>query len=149
MKTIVSYECEICNLRYDNEQEAIKCEARPRPSRLPIGLVFNNASDRNEFYFNMTFALAECEIDRHYRKATLWACRNNGAGDSLGKELCGNGNEFHLNETDRPDPNHPTFKRLVDWLQTTNIPITVWDGTKIVDLKTFLTSPPKPATLKA
>lgn len=81
------------------------------------------------FYGNMTFALAKVWLDGHTADASMWACRDNGSGDSLGTDLCGGGG-YHNYYPGPPDPSHPTFKRLVEWLKNNrpDIKITVSTG---------------------
>jgi hypothetical protein len=68
-----------------------------------------------------------------------WACRDiPGVGDSLGEERCGSG-DLSLQKYDgNLNPDHPTFKRMVDYLQSQGIDVTVWDGEKPVFLEKWL-----------
>jgi len=139
MKIITTYECEICG-EHSNDMDRIKeCEARGRSDykKYPIGMIFCNASEKN--YKDITFALTKTYANGHFVGALWWACRDNSAGDNAGKgaPLCGD-SIFVINHYGIPDPNHPTFKRMVKVLKKEGISITCWDGEKAVSLKEFL-----------
>lgn len=150
MKKIIYYECEICGAR-ERIEEAIKvCEARGLPYIPPIGLIFGNASEidhRDKKPIGITFAIAKIYREGHGVDAALWACRDNGAGDSLGKELCGSGNGLSLYGV--PNPRHPTFKRMVKYLTKAKVPITIWDGKDAVSIEIFYARRRRVSTLKA
>ena len=80
MKTITYYQCGICNSRHDTKKDALECEAEGKPWLAPLGLVFGEPSKRGAFHENMTFATAKVWAEGHTADATLWACRDNGAG---------------------------------------------------------------------
>lgn len=129
MKTITKYQCEICQRQYDSPESAEQCESR-RPPVYPVGMIYNNPAP-NCFYANMTFCVAKIKINNHCNDSFVWACRDNGHGDSLSHRLCVDENSpINLGTCDIPDHEHPTFKRLVAWLQEykPQILITVWDG---------------------
>lgn len=89
----------------------------------------------NGFYGNICFAVAGNHLMGHTNLLTMWACRNNGAGDSLGKYTCSGG-------ITTPYPHArvcDVFIRMVNWLKENDIPITVWDGEKAVPLEEWLT----------
>ena len=142
MRKITLYSCEICGHQYDNPEEALSCEAKVLRDPFPVGMIYGNASDKENFYSNITFAIARDEVYKtnpHLRLINLWACRDRKpAGDSIGEEVCGAHFGLNLDESDAPDPNHPTFERMVAFLQTTKHKITVWNGWTIVSLRTFL-----------
>lgn len=127
MKKIVQYECDICRQRYSEKEEAEKCEARAFADEYPIGCMYGD-HEKGSFYENITFAVATNDTDHHINLGASWACRDNGSGDSLGESLC-SGNSLNLNNFDANlDFEHPTFKRMVEYLKSQNIPITIWDG---------------------
>lgn len=129
MKTIIHYECGICRYRYLDEASARQCEAGGKAPKFQIGTIFNNAGNRQNFYKGITFVVAKNNCDRHSNYVALWALRDNGAGDSLGKkDLCGGRNMTPLGKSDVPDRNHPTFKRAVAFLKKHKIKAYVWDG---------------------
>lgn len=133
MKVIpVQYQCEICGAKYNLERNALHCEAQVIPN-YTIGLIFGDASDAtNHHSHNLTFCVAEYSTDKHQNDSALWACRDNGAGDSLGTELCG-GMGLHLVKHDAvKDFWQPTFQRMVAYLSTIDVTPLVWDGTKEV-----------------
>lgn len=132
------YRCEICGSTYNDKVDAFECESRGEAVMYPIGLIHGNHS-KDSMYSDITFAIAELSACGHANDSSKWACRDNGAGDSLGKQMCGNGNSVHLNKYDaKLNPDHPTFKRMVNWLKENKIPITVWDGEKPISLSDFL-----------
>lgn len=127
----ILYMCEICQNRYDIKEEALACESRTIPN-YTIGLIYGDATGESHHDKDMTFCVAEYRTTRHYNISGSWACRDNGCGDSLGNELCGNG-ILHLTEYDAvKDFNHPTFKRMVAWLKSMDVQPFVWDGEKEV-----------------
>jgi len=102
-------------------------------------MIFASHGD-GDFYENITFALAKNRIEGHANNMSLWACRDNGAGDSLGEQRCGGGPVPKV-ESDygtNIDVEHPTFKRMVKWLKSQDIFVTVWDGEIAVPLDDFL-----------
>ncbi len=149
MKTKVEYQCDICKREYTDVKEAVACEARGTPKLPPVGLIFGNASEidhRDKKPINITFAIAKVYLEGHAVDASLWACRNNGAGDSLGKELCGSSNGLYIQGI--PNSRHSTFKRMVRYLKKEKIPITVWDGKDAVPLDVFFQRRRRVSTLK-
>jgi len=133
MKKEVWHICEICGYKSKDASAVEECEkcGIPDKNEFPVGLIFNNPD--KGFYKGMTFAIAQTGTDGHSFWASLWACRDTGVGDTLGKEYCGSGGTFPLGKKDVPDHNHPTFKRMVRALEEKGIPITVWDGKKVVE----------------
>lgn len=116
------YECEVCHQIYD---DALECEAR-KALEYPIGLIYGDASGGSTHH-NMTFAVAQVRIYRHYNNSGSWGCR-----DNYGNELCGSGS-LELEECGAAkDFTHPTFLRMVAYLKKMNIPITVWNGKEAV-----------------
>jgi hypothetical protein len=132
MKTHTTYECEICHQTYKNKGDAEACESRGVPTPLPVGLIFGNPQDRDHHSKDLTFCIASNEVDGHWYHPPLWACRDNGAGDSLGKELCGGQSSVNLYEGNAVCESHPTFKRMVEFLRSWGIKAYKWDGKKIV-----------------
>lgn len=118
MKTI--YQCEICGLRFYNEKEAYECENRGVAEELPKGLIMPyNLHEKDKVYL----AIAGNKPQGHHRNYVYWACRDNGVGDSLGKEKCG-GEFLTLESVQRKDKvniNSETFLRLFKWLKSQGI----------------------------
>ena len=138
-KKVIHYECEICGRRYKTKQGAVNCEKRGTGINYPIGCIYGDHT-RGMFYHNITFAIATNRVDRHTNLGSSWACRDNGAGDSLGLARCG-GNSLRLTDHDgKISQYHPTFKRMVKWLESQKIPVTVWDGERAVLLEEWLNS---------
>jgi hypothetical protein len=139
MKTIITYECEICEEQSSDMNEIKECEARGKPDfeKYPVGMIFCNARSGN--YKDITFAITRTCANGHFAAASWWACRDNGAGDNAGKgaPLCGD-SIFRIHYYGIPDPDHSTFKRMVKVLKKEGIPITCWDGEKAISLKEFL-----------
>ena len=134
---IVKFDCNICGRRYDLKKDAQICEDQGPGTEYPIGCIYANHED-GAFYQDITFAVASNSVERHSNNGGSWACRSNNYGDSLGTEHCG-GSSLSLNEYDSHiNVGHPTFKRMVKWLQSQNIDITVWDGEKAVPLNKWL-----------
>jgi hypothetical protein len=131
------YRCEICGRDYDTPEKALECESKIIPV-YPAGMIFGDHTP-GAFYEGITFCIAEYATFKHINESGLWACRSEKFnGDTLGKNLCGNGN-LHLSHCHgRLDRNHPTFKRMVSYLTEQNIPITVWNGEKPVPLDEWL-----------
>ena len=122
------YECEICRRRFATAKEALACEQRKVPI-YPVGLIYGNHTP-GTLYCDITFAVArENTIERHTNITGSWACRSRFYGDSLDDNLCGSANGLSLSEYDaKLDFEHPTFKRMIEYLESKNIPITIWNG---------------------
>lgn len=138
MRTIIRYECDICRSIHVEREHAEACEAKGRPdlTQYPQGLIHGDAS--KGFYEGITFVVANVKVARdnpHWIDGSLWAFRDNSAGDSLGlDDLCGPSGYFSLDKHDIPCRQHPTFARAVAFLKKHNITPTVWDGKKAVKL---------------
>lgn len=130
MKTLTTYECEICGETYDEMKRAIQCEKEGIQEPFPVGLVFGNAKG---FYKDITFCVAKSKRVRHYLVNALWACRDNGAGDSLGKDVCGDGHSTPNLEL--PDRAHPTFRRMIAYLKKRKIKPLMYQRGKMVAIK--------------
>jgi len=128
------YQCEICKRIYLSDVEALECESR-KPPIYPKGMIFGG--NKNGMYRGMTFAIAQVKSSNHSNDSFLWVCRDTEIGDSLGVDKCSSGNYLDLGKGDTPNPNHPTFKRMVKYLRNNLILITVWDGKKVIFLKNF------------
>lgn len=130
MRKIVEYECEICKSRYDSEKNARDCEDTGLAPEYPVGCIYQQS-----FYKNMIFAVAENYLDRHYNYFSSWACRDIEIGDSLGKNMCGGNRSCKLNEHMAIQEEHrelPVFQRMVNFLKSEGIRVTIWNGTKPV-----------------
>ena len=131
------FQCEVCHNYYDTPDEAIACEAK-MPPQYPVGMIYGNANAESHHARDMTFAIAKVRHDRHWNDSPSWACRDTGVGDSLGKEVCKGGGFTAMTADDAPAKDHPTFLRMVEWLQSRDILVTVWDGYKVVTLRDYL-----------
>jgi hypothetical protein len=134
MKTIIEFKCEICNKRYKNKIDAQECEAKGVPKLPPVGLIYGDHR-KSAFYTNMTFAIEEVKIKDHYFIISNWACRDNGCGDSLGEDTCGNSSYLHnWDDFESSDMkyDHPTYKRLYDWMIKNYKTPVIWNGEKIL-----------------
>lgn len=140
MKTIILYQCEVCNRQYTNDDSAKTCEAREPAPVYPIGMIFGDHTP-GDMYSDITFAIAENHVQEHYNNRSLWACRDTKHGDSLGTQMCGGASLAPLFEHDaKLNPDTPHFKRMVAWLQSQGTPVTVWNGDKPVPLDEWLKS---------
>ena len=143
MKKIVKYQCEICFQVWEEKKNAEDCEARGLPEEYPIGCLYGTTNEPDSFYARITFAVARnimgTRMSGHMNMGSSWACRDiPGVGDTLGNLRCGSGS-LSLSDYDANlDPEHPTFKRMVDWLQSQDIPVTVCDGEKAISLEQFM-----------
>lgn len=147
---ITLYACDICRREYGTHEGAAGCELR---GIAPVGearrgVLLGTPEVAGAFYENLTFAIAEDHgdlSDPHYSSVSLWAARNNGAGDSLGSEKCGSGGGAGLQggrpSISREGLTHPTAVRLIAWLREEGIPPRVWNGSAIVSLEEYLASP--------
>ncbi len=130
------YSCEICEHDFNDESGARDCESKGPPKMYSVGLIFGMPQDDSCHHnHNLTFAVMGNVPHGHYSGLTLWACRDNGSGDTLGKDRCGGG---HSEPYGIPDPTHPTFKRMVDALQKAGFPVSVWNGLEGIPLADFL-----------
>ncbi len=143
MKKIVKFQCEICFDIYEEEDTALACENKGLPEEYPIGCLYGTTNDSDSFYARITFAVAKnimgTRNSGHINRGSSWACRDiPGVGDSLGDQRCGTGSlklsEYHADL----DLEHPTFKRMVDWLESQDIPVTVWNGKKAIPLEEYI-----------
>ena len=125
------YMCEICGNKYDCKESALECESSGQVE-YPIGCIYGNHNPKH-IYSNITFAVATNKFRGHMNIGGSWACRDTPAGDSheIG-DTCSGGSLFLNPYQARIDENHPTFIRMVAWLQDRKIPVTVWDGKKAV-----------------
>lgn len=134
MRTITNYECEICGETSGEMKYIIQCESRGIPELPPIGLIYGSAKG---FYKDITFCIAKTEVAGHYVINALWACRDNGAGDNLGKELCGDtsgyGNNWRKREP--PSKSHPTFQRMLKYLKKAKVKPLMLQRGKVVTAK--------------
>lgn len=130
MKTKTIYICEVCNREYSTQKMAEECESGGAAVEYPIGMISGYYGEGD-----LIFAVAENRVRGHINKGGLWATRDNRAGDNLGKELCGGSSlgGFHP-----PNPKTPAFQRMIDYLTSKGIDITVWDGQKPVPLDEWI-----------
>ena len=135
----VIYTCEVCGRTYDKFDEAKHCEVRKsRQKDYPIGLMFgfHVKNEGMQQYINITFAVEsvnQCKWNPHNITINTWACNSNLSDNDI----------YSCSWTEIPkytyaavtDPGHPTFKRMVEFLQSKGITPTVWDGEKPISLK--------------
>ncbi len=136
------WECGICGYRYKTEAEAKQCEDRGPGKEYPIGCIYGDHTP-GAMYEKITFAVAYNQVEpkgmyAHMNTGGSWACRDNGAGDSLGNSRCGGPTLFLNHHQCRIDPSSAHFIRMVNYLRKNQIEITVWDGEKAVSYATFL-----------
>ena len=137
MKILTEYQCELCNMRYNDRGSAIRCEERGPGKEYPIGCMYGN-HEKGDMYEDITFAVALNRVEGHANWGSSWACRDNGAGDSLGLRRCG-GNSMRLNKHNgNLDPTQPHFIRMIKYLRSEMIEIMIWDGEKAVNYATWM-----------
>jgi len=137
MKTVIFYQCEICNVRHDTEASALQCEERGPGQEYPIGCIYGN-HEKGDMYEDITFAVALNHVEGHANWGSSWACRDNGAGDSLGLRRCG-GSSMRLNKhNNKLDPTLPHFIRMIRYLRSEMIEIMIWDGEKPLTYATWM-----------
>ena len=145
---IIQYACGICGYVYggkntteeDAKRWAEECEARGPMIEYPIGCMYGD-NTKGAFYQNITLCVAEnreMPTSSHMNVGSSWACRDTGYGDSLGESMC-SGSSLSLGKGDGGlDPTQDNFKRMVKYLRSQMIDITVWDGEKPVSYATFM-----------
>jgi hypothetical protein len=130
MKTIIEYQCEICQRTYSSEKQAFQCEARGvfTGENYPVGLMYSYSHNG----FVGIFAIAPSTFERmgdHFAKMVSWACRAPGCPDSLGSEVCSAGNTID---------NSPVAFR--NWISVSYIPADRVDGPEFARMVQFLKS---------
>jgi len=134
MKTKTIYECEICGKISVNKDSIQRCENK---GRFNIESAPKYVMIQQDFYKNITFCVITYEkFNNHFGEPILWACRDNGYGDSLGKEKCYRQhlikNSEYFSEYDAvKDFKSDHFKRMVKYLRENNLPVQYWDGKEI------------------
>ena len=125
--------CDICNRWYDKKSDCLACEARGIAEPAPIGLL--KIGEPGDFYdHRLAFATAGSTEDGHSRAVHYWACRDTGAGDSLGDEMCGMGNDLDLVEFKKDWLKRPPMIRLLAWMKKNKVAPLVCVGGKIIKL---------------
>lgn len=141
---IIEYKCSICGSRYSTLDGAEKCESQGKPdfAKAPVGLIVAGSG----MYSKIIFAIMGIHLlNEHTYEFTLWACRDNGAGDSVGTECCsGNGctvrpydENLRNSYSEPPNTELPAFRRMVCFLKVAGIDPTVWTGKEAVGLSDF------------
>lgn len=149
---ITWYECEVCRQQYITQEDAERCESRGREKPLPRGLLYGAPANPKSFYADIAFAIANSTDDGgHFINSAMWACRNNNAGDSLGKDLCGPGPERleYVKAPTKKDLKHSATIRLVRWMLAHKVvPLVHTGGGRVVPLTQYCeeTGIPFPAT---
>lgn len=140
MKTKTTYVCEICGSDYENPDNALECESQGIGKTYPTGMIF--AHNDNGLYGNIIFAVASNRVDGHSNSISAWAARD-GANyrDSFGNHKCMSPTNIMNKWYARINPIMPAFNRMVDWLKSVNVPVTVWNGERPVPLDEWLNSP--------
>lgn len=134
------YECSICERRFDTLEEAESCKAQGDWPQYPIGMLYGD-HEEGAFYKEITFVMASNQQLGHGNNGSSWAFRDNGAGDSIGKNRCGLGGDIRLGKRHgKLNPEHPTFKRAVGYVRSLGLEPTVWDGEKPVSLSEYVSS---------
>ncbi|MCK5018076.1 MAG: hypothetical protein KAS32_13550 [Candidatus Peribacteraceae bacterium] len=134
-KKIAYWRCDVCYQRYDTEKEAIECESRT-PIKYPHGLIFGNHV--SGLYCNITFSIKENNIHNHLNHPDMWACRDNGNGDSLHSYSCVAQNETRLNHHDSDlCISAPHFMRMIKYLLSIGIVPLFWNGIRPVSYRRF------------
>lgn len=137
VKRTVAYICEVCNSRHSTKRDAERCEKRKPGVQWPRGTIFGMPqSTRSHHETNLLFVVDETVVKGHYTDTAAWAFRDNGAGDSTGKERCGAEPSLGGYQGG-PDPTHPTFKRAVAYLKAEGIDAKVWDGKVVRGLAAY------------
>ena len=132
------YVCEVCQRHHDIMESAEKCENAIPPQFPPKGMVFGNHRS-GAMYSDITFAISIAEMKGHFIRCASYACRSIKYGDSLGDVggLCDAApSKGKLNNY--LDPLHPTFIRMVSFLQSKGISVTVWDGEEVLTLIQYM-----------
>jgi len=130
MITETLYVCEICRQRYPTREMAERCEARGPGREYPIGMIYG-LCDRD-----LVFAIISNNVQRHSNWPCFWVTRDNGASDTLGVDsICGGSS---LDHPCPPNPETPAFRRMIKFLRSRSIDITVWDGEKPVSLNNWM-----------
>jgi hypothetical protein len=90
MKTIIEYQCEICNGRHSQESEAIKCEERGRfdITKFTVGFMFAYEHNGYVGIFSIPKTKYRPYQNPHLGMLYFWACRATSMGDSF-PDLCG------------------------------------------------------------
>lgn len=122
----VLYRCEICGGIFKRKEAAEQCEARGRPQKYLIGMLFAVPG-----YDDIVFAVARNHVEGHSNFIGAWAARDNGYGDNY-DETC------TCTKVSPPNRSLPAFQRMVSNLTDRNIPVAIWDGEKPVALEEFL-----------
>ncbi len=142
VKTI--YSCEKCGRTYDTFDEAKYCEERKDRSKdYPAGLMFgcHLKGVGMDQYVHITWAVDyvnTCKWNPHFITINTSACKDEHP-TSVDVEQrvydCSWAEIPKYTHASVMDPGHPTFKRMVEFLQAKNIVPTVWDGNKPISLE--------------
>lgn len=128
MRTL--YQCEICRAIYATAAKAMVCEARGVMQNIPVGtIVGNSVADPAGC---MVFAVSSGEPDGHFREFCGYACRDNGAGDTLDSFCSLRG--FDPYAPARVNAAAPAFRRMIEALIAKGLEPRVWDGSKAIPL---------------
>lgn len=147
MKTIIEYQCEICQRKYGSVIQARLCEARGRfiGKNYPVGLMYNYEHNGYLGIFSISPATFEGKRD-HYATLVSWACRAPGYPDSLGDQRCSGSNTISDSQNDLERwikyyhiPTHwvngPEFTRMVEFLKSQKITPRYYDHNfKLIEL---------------
>lgn len=133
MRVEIRHYCDICKNWYESQSDCLECEAKGIPEPAPIGVI--EMGDKGDFYdHRLAFASAGSTVHGHSRAVHYWACRDTGAGDSLGDEHCGMGSDLAMKEFKKDWLNRPPMIRLLAWMKKNKITPLVCVGGKIIKL---------------
>lgn len=108
-------------------------------------LIYGNAFDECHHSKNLTFAIERVRRFKEYKGIShlltfsVRVTRDNGYGDSLKKVECSSPHLYRSEEKilaglKKACPEHPTFKRMVEYFKKRHFPIRYWDGEKIIEV---------------
>jgi len=134
VKQLTKWQCETCGKKYETKSQAKKCEAKI-PAVYPVGCMYAT----HNFSVNDTYAVAENRINNHQNNGSSWDSRDEDADH----KLVGHNHTFQngsgqliLGQSDKhADPDLPSCKRMIEWLESQGITPTIWDGEKAISLK--------------
>jgi hypothetical protein len=144
--TLTTYQCEICGDKFREAEHALACEAKgvfDRSKCYPVGMILAS-NGPGDLYEKMTFSVASYgeANGKHSAYFSMWACRDeSGYGDSLWEQTCGCHDHHDLNSHyANIDHTRPSFQRMMTYLKSRGIPVTVWNGSAPVPVEDWLRS---------
>ena len=129
------YPCPHCGYEFFRPEDAHLCAQKGSPVPLPTGLIFQFRHSGKGTLHKVFYAIAAARqpsATRYERSHEylydLWVSRDNGQPDLFGDHTLGSALIEPRSERHIPDPKHPAFWRMVEWLDTQRIPVRVWTG---------------------